>query len=224
MRICEKNGLDCLQPLGYWFPFASLRPGSMTELLIIKPSSLGDIVHGLQVATSLKAQRVGSAHLVDRARNLRPAGPGVRGRGPGVRFRARRRDQGLPQAACASVRQDEVRLRLRFPGPAAHRADDLAGPRPAQGRPAATPARAPGFSTTRRCRCPRRAGAATPSRSCCNSARSSAPSPSPARGAALPGGREPESQVCRRPGRGAGRSSCFPTAAGRKSAGTASSS
>ncbi len=31
----------------------------MTELLIIKPSSLGDIVHGLQVATSLKAQREG---------------------------------------------------------------------------------------------------------------------------------------------------------------------
>ncbi len=31
----------------------------MTELLIIKPSSLGDIVHGLQVATSLKAQRDG---------------------------------------------------------------------------------------------------------------------------------------------------------------------
>jgi heptosyltransferase-1 len=30
---------------------------SMTELLIIKPSSLGDIVLGLQVATSLKAQR-----------------------------------------------------------------------------------------------------------------------------------------------------------------------
>jgi len=30
--------------------------GHMTELLIIKPSSLGDIVHGLQVATSLKAQ------------------------------------------------------------------------------------------------------------------------------------------------------------------------
>ncbi|MDE3084278.1 MAG: glycosyltransferase family 9 protein [Verrucomicrobiota bacterium] len=29
----------------------------MTRLLIIKPSSLGDIVHGLQVATSLKAQR-----------------------------------------------------------------------------------------------------------------------------------------------------------------------
>ena len=29
----------------------------MTELLIIKPSSLGDIVQGLQVATSLKAQR-----------------------------------------------------------------------------------------------------------------------------------------------------------------------
>ena len=29
----------------------------MAELLIIKPSSLGDIVHGLQVATSLKAQR-----------------------------------------------------------------------------------------------------------------------------------------------------------------------
>lgn len=29
---------------------------TMTELLIIKPSSLGDIVHGLQVATSLKAQ------------------------------------------------------------------------------------------------------------------------------------------------------------------------
>jgi len=28
----------------------------MTELLIIKPSSLGDIVHGLQVATTLKAQ------------------------------------------------------------------------------------------------------------------------------------------------------------------------
>ncbi len=32
---------------------------SMTEVLIIKPSSLGDIVHGLQVATSLKAQRPG---------------------------------------------------------------------------------------------------------------------------------------------------------------------
>jgi ADP-heptose:LPS heptosyltransferase len=31
----------------------------MTELLIIKPSSLGDIVHALQVATSLKAQRDG---------------------------------------------------------------------------------------------------------------------------------------------------------------------
>lgn len=31
----------------------------MTELLIIKPSSLGDIVHALQVATSLKAQRSG---------------------------------------------------------------------------------------------------------------------------------------------------------------------
>src|SRR6185436_16564049 len=31
----------------------------MTELLIIKPSSLGDIVNGLQVATSLKAQRDG---------------------------------------------------------------------------------------------------------------------------------------------------------------------
>jgi ADP-heptose:LPS heptosyltransferase len=30
--------------------------GLMTELLIIKPSSLGDIVHALQVATSLKAQ------------------------------------------------------------------------------------------------------------------------------------------------------------------------
>jgi heptosyltransferase I len=29
----------------------------MTQLLIIKPSSLGDIVHGLQVAASLKAQR-----------------------------------------------------------------------------------------------------------------------------------------------------------------------
>src|SRR5580692_269640 len=29
----------------------------MTELLVIKPSSLGDIVHGLQVATSLKEQR-----------------------------------------------------------------------------------------------------------------------------------------------------------------------
>src|ERR1041384_6238330 len=29
----------------------------MTELLIINPSSLGDIVHGLQVATALKAQR-----------------------------------------------------------------------------------------------------------------------------------------------------------------------
>ena len=29
----------------------------MTELLIIKPSSLGDIVHGLQVATTLKAHR-----------------------------------------------------------------------------------------------------------------------------------------------------------------------
>lgn len=29
----------------------------MTELLIIKPSSLGDIIHGLQVATSLKTQR-----------------------------------------------------------------------------------------------------------------------------------------------------------------------
>src|SRR5437763_17090446 len=37
---------------------APLRPrGFMTELLIIKPSSLGDIVHALQVATSLKAQR-----------------------------------------------------------------------------------------------------------------------------------------------------------------------
>ena len=31
----------------------------MIELLIIKPSSLGDIVHALQVATSLKAQREG---------------------------------------------------------------------------------------------------------------------------------------------------------------------
>src|SRR5882724_2078895 len=31
----------------------------MTELLIIKPSSLGDIIHALQVATSLKAQRDG---------------------------------------------------------------------------------------------------------------------------------------------------------------------
>jgi ADP-heptose:LPS heptosyltransferase len=31
----------------------------MTEVLIIKPSSLGDIVHGLQVASSLKAQRPG---------------------------------------------------------------------------------------------------------------------------------------------------------------------
>src|ERR1700722_10605475 len=31
----------------------------MTELLIIKPSSLGDIVHGLQVAASLKAQLPG---------------------------------------------------------------------------------------------------------------------------------------------------------------------
>ncbi len=31
----------------------------MTELLIIKPSSLGDIVQGLQVATSLKAQKTG---------------------------------------------------------------------------------------------------------------------------------------------------------------------
>lgn len=33
-----------------------LNRGAMTELLIIKPSSLGDIVHALQVATSLKAQ------------------------------------------------------------------------------------------------------------------------------------------------------------------------
>src|SRR3954462_13337553 len=31
----------------------------MTEILIIKPSSLGDIVHALQVATSLKTQREG---------------------------------------------------------------------------------------------------------------------------------------------------------------------
>jgi len=30
--------------------------GAMTDVLIIKPSSLGDIVHALQVATSLKAQ------------------------------------------------------------------------------------------------------------------------------------------------------------------------
>ncbi len=39
----------------------SARPcgDSMTELLIIKPSSLGDIVHALQVATSLKAQHAG---------------------------------------------------------------------------------------------------------------------------------------------------------------------
>ena len=29
----------------------------MIELLIIKPSSLGDIVHALQVATAVKAQR-----------------------------------------------------------------------------------------------------------------------------------------------------------------------
>jgi hypothetical protein len=34
----------------------SNRAYRMTELLIIKPSSLGDIVHGLQVATTLKAQ------------------------------------------------------------------------------------------------------------------------------------------------------------------------
>src|SRR3954465_7295575 len=33
------------------------RAAFMIELLLIKPSSLGDIVHGLQVATSLKAQR-----------------------------------------------------------------------------------------------------------------------------------------------------------------------
>src|SRR3982750_2457036 len=32
------------------------RAALMTELLILKPSSLGDIVHALQVATSLKAQ------------------------------------------------------------------------------------------------------------------------------------------------------------------------
>src|SRR5271170_2456035 len=32
---------------------------SMTELLVIKPSSLGDIVQALRVATSLKAQRPG---------------------------------------------------------------------------------------------------------------------------------------------------------------------
>jgi heptosyltransferase-1 len=32
-------------------------PASMTELLVIKPSSLGDIVQGLRVATSIKAQR-----------------------------------------------------------------------------------------------------------------------------------------------------------------------
>jgi ADP-heptose:LPS heptosyltransferase len=31
----------------------------MTEVLIIKPSSLGDIVHGLQVASSIKAQKPG---------------------------------------------------------------------------------------------------------------------------------------------------------------------
>ena len=31
----------------------------MTQLLILKPSSLGDIIHGLQVATSLKAQTPG---------------------------------------------------------------------------------------------------------------------------------------------------------------------
>jgi ADP-heptose:LPS heptosyltransferase len=35
----------------------------MTELLIIKPSSLGDVVHGLQVATSLKAQVGGGLHI-----------------------------------------------------------------------------------------------------------------------------------------------------------------
>ena len=29
----------------------------MPEMLIIKPSALRDIVHGLQVATSIKAQR-----------------------------------------------------------------------------------------------------------------------------------------------------------------------
>jgi ADP-heptose:LPS heptosyltransferase len=38
---------------------ARLRGDQMTELLIIKPSSLGDIVQALQVATSLKAQHEG---------------------------------------------------------------------------------------------------------------------------------------------------------------------
>lgn len=37
--------------------FSQTRMAAMVELLIIKPSSLGDIVNGLQVATSLKAQR-----------------------------------------------------------------------------------------------------------------------------------------------------------------------
>jgi hypothetical protein len=61
----------------------------MIELLIIKPSSLGDIVHALQVATAVKAQRddvriswvVREIFRADRA--------GLRGGGSGLRVRAK---------------------------------------------------------------------------------------------------------------------------------------
>jgi heptosyltransferase I len=83
----------------------------MTELLIIKPSSLGDIVQGLQVATSLKAQRqdlriswivremfapiVRACEAVDHVYVFERGGRG----------------EGVPEAHARGAR-DEVRLRL----------------------------------------------------------------------------------------------------------------
>ena len=51
---CGRKGGTCRDPGGHRVRRSPAT--TMLELLIIKPSSLGDIVHGLQVATSLKEQ------------------------------------------------------------------------------------------------------------------------------------------------------------------------
>jgi ADP-heptose:LPS heptosyltransferase len=106
----------------------------MTELLIIKPSSLGDIVHGLQVATSLKAQ----------ARGLRISwvvrdifAPIVRACAAVDQVYVFERNAGTKGFLRLMKRnaEDQVRLRLRHAGSAAHGADDLAGAGEEKGRP-----------------------------------------------------------------------------------------
>jgi heptosyltransferase-1 len=149
----------------------------MTELLIIKPSSLGDIVHGLQVATSLKAQHE-KLRISWIVRDI--FAPIVRACAAVDQVYVFERNAGTKGflRLMREVRQTKFDYVFDMQGLLRTGLMTSRALAKKQGRVAAMRASGRGFSTTRRCRCRPTAAAATRSTSCCSSVPCSGPSPS----------------------------------------------